>query len=458
MTTPPVPLGVVSTTVSHGPEDLSRSRRRGVAVLCAVAALLALAVAFTATAQSNEQAQVTFITPDGHPYPVLLEGVTPDIQNATYTLRGVDGTTRDVTVASGYSIQALSDAWNATTSLSISPYPWAQIPRGDRDPLVLRRQQLTDDTDGQKAVVYVGEDDQVHFLRPRNADKDTNGNDEIVDPTNITFRLLKKHPITITAEAVPKHAKVGEKITFSGSVTAGAASGETFKYSWNGPNNIPNGTGRTITHTYDKPGTYKATVFVNSSVSEAQESRTVRVVVGKAKESDKDQEGGGTNEDDDAPDSGASTGSTGTGNGSTGYTAPYSGYDPGTSSPVTPAPVTPAVTPPPAQTTPKPPPTETTPKEKVPTTSGGTEVQGTVLTGLSLAAATIPPAAATKTPDAADEVAARTGTPKKLPDPTGGLHVPAGVWILLLLVLLLIGGFWQDAYRAVAPRSIPRIP
>jgi len=467
MSRAPVPLDGVSTTVSQGPEDLARSRRRGAVVLGVVAVLLTLAVVFTATAQSEPQGSITFIPQGDGPGsvgvpPVVLQAAdfgTPDVTDKTYTVESVTGDRTEVPVAQGWSLELLLEK----SAIDLTPYPFVTVERPNGEKALLRRGQVTSSkafADGP-IVVYVDDQGQLAFLRPQGqADADHNATDAFAIAGNLNVRLRKKAPLKLDVRVTPEHPKVGQTVRFDATAT-GQAAGDKLAFQWYNRALGFNLDGATVRHRFTKKGSFWVLLTVSSGFSDNDDdTKGVRVDV-EAKKSENNRPGGGTNDDDDAPDSGTSTGTgTGTGTGSTGgYTAPDYGYDPGTSSPVTPSPVTPAVTTPPAPTTPTPPPTPTTPKETVPTTSGETEVQGTVLTGLSLAAANVPPAAVTNTPDAAvDDVAARTGTPKKLPDPTGGLHVPAGVWILLLLVLLLIGGFWQDAYRAVAPRSIPRIP
>jgi len=471
MSRAPVPLDVVSTTVSQGPEDLARSRRRGAAVLGVVAVLLALAVVFTATAQSEPQGSITFIQQGSGPgsppiAPVVLQAAdfgTPDVVDKTYEVLDFDGNKRPVRVQQGWSLQHLL----TQADVDLGPYPFLTVERPQNGTKArLRKGQVTNSRafpDGP-IVVYVDDQGSLAFLRPQGdvEGDDHNGDDAFPFTGTLNVRLRKKAPLDIQIRVTPKHPKVGQVVKFDATAT-GQAGGDQLTYQWFNNEASFNLNGASVKHRFTKKGSFPILLTVSSSFgSNDDENRSVTVDVEPTK-SKKNRKGGGTNEDDDAPDSGTSTGTgTGTGTGSTGgYTAPYSGYDAGTSAPITPSPVTPAVTTPPAETTPTPtpPPTPTTPKETVPATSGETEVQGTVLTGLSLAAANVPPAAAANPPDAAaDDVAARTGTPKKLPDPTGGLHVPAGVWILLLLVLLLIGGFWQDAYRAVAPRSVPRIP
>lgn len=463
MTGPKLPLAVVPAT---SPTPFG-SRRRGVVVLVLIAVLLGLAGLFTAAAQSEQGSTVTFVTPEGDRYPVTLDGVDPDVKDATYKVRSARGITTTMQVKQGWSLGALSNALVDIASLSLDPYKYVQVDRtannsGER--VLLRKEQLTKSTafpDGAKVVVYVGADGLVHFLRPQANAKDANGVDEIVVPANLTVRLTKKSPLKVTAVASPSTTKVGRLVTLTGRVDAGQAAGEKLTFTWSS-GTLFNDTGERISHRFRKRGDYPVLLQVTSEFTGVNgASDVVRVQVGpKSRTKGPDRTGGGTNTTGGA-DGGAADGASGGGV----SLGDFAGADPYADSASTsyadgsvtdPAPVTPEPTPT-APTDPTP--ATTTPKETVPAPAGSTPVQGQLVTNLSLAAATVPAADASPAADtSAAPVAARTGTPRTAPEEDGGLHVPAGVWMLLAIVLLLIGGFWQDAYRAVAPRSVPRIP
>ena len=463
MTGPKLPLAVVP---APSPTQFG-SRRRGVVVLVLIAVLLGLAAFFTAAAQSEQAGTVTFVTPEGQRIPVALDSVEPDVKDATYTVRSARGAVTTVSVPQGWSLDTLASKGLAAASLDLGPYKYVQVDRtadssGER--VLLRKEQLTKSTafpDGAKVVVFVGEDGLVHFLRPQTGSKDANGVDEIVLPATLTVRLLKRSPLKVTAVASPSTTKVGRLVKLTGRVDAGQAAGEKLTFTWSS-GTLFNDTGETTSYRFRKRGNYPVLLQVTSEFTGVNgASDVVRVQVGPtSRTKGPDRTGGGTNTTGGA-DGGAADGLSGSGV----SLSDYAGADPYADSASTsfsdgsvtdPAPVTPEPTP----TTPSDPaPATTTPKETVPAPAGTTPVQGQLVTNLSLAAATVPAADASPAADStATPVAARTGTPQTTPKEDGGLHVPAGVWMLLAIVLLLIGGFWQDAYRAVAPRSVPRIP
>jgi hypothetical protein len=228
----------------------------------------------------------------------------------------------------------------------------------------------------------------------------------------------------VSAKASPRKTRVGKPVRFSATVT-GAEEGESVEVSWffdDGRRKV----GRVVTHRFRTPGTYDVTVGATTSEDDPGASAVVTVRVGKAP-AGPDRKGGGTNPDENAPDSG-------------GGTAPSSGSTGSTGSgvaPVTPtAPSTPPSTYEPLDQPPQPQDSGSAqnPVEDNGQASGGLEpVEGVELADLNALSS-----------DAGRDAleAARRGREKDEDEPDEG--VPDGVWWFLAIGgLLSLGGLLE---------------
>jgi hypothetical protein len=367
---------------------------------------------------------VTVAPQGGERVTVSLSDLEPswDVRERTYALHGSGG---DTTVAvTGISIDKLLDR------ASIDPYGFegVEIAGGGRT-VRLDRDQLTDpDAFADGRPVFYLDGDGAHFLRPSTGPGDLNGDELIsVGDGPIAVSLRARGELNVRASASRARVEKGQRVTFDATVS-GAGAGEEVHVRWTFDDRR-SATGARVTHRFTRPGTYKVVVGATSDANPTGADDVVTIQVGKPSETGPDREGGGTNQDASAPDSGAATGATGP----SGATVP------------TPAP-SPASAPDPPPAAPKPDARPVLPKDQQEAVQdappAGTAQQ---VEGVLLSEATPEP-----TPAKADALrAARTGNPVDEEGASIASVPPAAIGSLAVLALLALGG-WLER------RGIPR--
>jgi plastocyanin len=253
-----------------------------------------------------------------------------------------------------------------------------------------------------------------------------------INTSGLRIKQVAEAQMSVSLKASRTKIDPGQSVTF----TATARPRGTYRYDWTlEPRVFEKDAGSTVTHQFDKEGTFRVVVGVYTSDDDRDsEPGTVTIQVGDPKQSDKDRDGGGDNTAAGAPSSGTSTGSSGAGS--------YDGSP--TYAPSTPAPSTP--TPPP--TTPN-----TPPSPDIGLTTG------TPVTGNLLADASDPPPSNILESAAK---AARDGNPSE--DSDAGADVPeAALSIAGVLALLALGAGIENRqgrrrpltrrFSSAAPRS-----
>lgn len=264
-----------------------------------------------------DAAQVTVVSPGGAQQTLALAALagSEDVTNRAYVLRGPEGeSTQTVT---GFSLAAVLEAAGA------DPYGFsyleAQRPAGGA--VLLSRHQALDPgafADGPP-VVYataVG----TGFLRPSSGAEDLNASDSFEAPQGVTLVLRKGSPLQVRAKASTVRTRPSREISFS-AIVEQAGAGEQLTYSWYFDDGH-SASGAEVRHSFATRGSYDVVVGVTTPGDSTGASAVVTVQVG-APLAGPDRKGGGTNEDAEAPDHGAATGS-----GNAGVSAPTAASTP----------------------------------------------------------------------------------------------------------------------------------
>jgi PKD domain len=264
-------------------------RHRLVHALIAAAAVLA-------PAGPAQAATVTVEAEGRDPATLDVAGLQAswDVHARPYTVGG-----QTMTV-SGISIDRLLDAAN------VDPYRFAgaTVTAGGRN-IVLAREQLTDPAAFPEGRPVFGLDgESANFLRPRGGD---GSEAELVSAAELTVSLPRTSRLRVSASASRLRTEVGDRIAFAATV-AGAAGSEDVRVRWTFDDGR-SAAGTRVTHRFRRPGTYQVVVGATSDANPAGASDVVAIRVGEPPQGP-DRQGGGTDPDAAAPDSGAATGGT----------------------------------------------------------------------------------------------------------------------------------------------------
>lgn len=384
---------------------------------------------------------VTVAPEGGEPVSFSLAELEPrwDVRDRTYTLRDSGGDTP--VVVSGISIDRLL----AAAGVDPFRYAGATVSAGGRT-VALARDLLTDPAAFPEGrPVFHLDASGARFLRPSTGPGDFNAADHLAG--DVTVELARASRLRVVATASDRRVEAGDRITFT-AVVEGAAAGEQVRVRWTFDDGR-SASGTRVRHRFRRPGTYQVVVGATSGADPAGASAVVTIRVGRPPPGP-DREGGGTNPDAPAPDSGPATGPRG-GRRSSGGDGDRAGSSAGGSRRssradrrgLTRSPrrerrrrtrssrddarqSLPAVT---------------RPDEPRDSSAGGdlARVRGTLLGGAAPAVVPAPVAAVQ---------AARTGDPE--PDETGS--VPEGVlYVLLIIGLMSLGAWWE--HRATFRRA-----
>lgn len=364
--------------------------------------------------------------------PVTLDlGAMPapaDVSGQVYTLRSEAGE-RQVTVT-GWSLAAVMDA------AGVDPIfvGYLEIARPGGGSLLLSRRQATDPGAFPEGPPVVYQDDSgIYLLRPSAGPGDFNEPDLIALPPGSTLSVTARSGtlVQVRAKASKRRLKVGEQVAFS-AILDRAGAGEGVEFSWY----FDDGTsakGAAVTHRFRKAGIYDVVVGVTTPGDRVGASATVTVKVGEPSKQGPKRRGGGTNREENAPDSGASEGASGPGSSGSGGGP----YNPGVGTDFGSPPPDPGYSPPRPSTVEPPAEPEPRPARREPR---GDEIEGELLADTDIAE--VPLSAVVPEPEPPSEtersVAARTGSE----DPVGGgMGVPgAALGIGVALAMLGLGG------------------
>jgi len=383
--------------------------------LLAATAMLALALTAPAAALASDEVRVE--PEGGEPVTLTSSGLgDPDVRERSYRVDDGAGGERHVTIT-GHSLDRVLARAN------VDPYRFGSLEVASADgSFVLDRDEVVDTSgfpDGPP--VFYLENGSVRFVEPA---REGGAPGRIGGPGPVTVSLSKASRLQVTPSASTRRTKPRKPVTFTATV-AGARPGEQVTVRWYFDDGS-SARGRQVTHRFRRPGSYDVVVGVTSPDDERGADASVSVRVGKPPDGP-DRKGGGTNDDANAPDSGAGAGTTGAGSAATpggGESSRAGGASPrrGEQAPSRP-PETAAPTP---------------GDEPVPESGGSSSVQGIELAGLS--------ALATQAGRDAVRAAARRGREleAKRPDP----GILPGVWWALGASALLAAGGWREARGA----------
>jgi PKD domain len=389
------------------------------AALAAVVALLCV----PAAAHANDEIRVE---PEGSAARTLmLSGLgAADVQEREYTFD--DGSGERRVAITGWSL----DLVLRKAGPDADPYRFAgmEVTVAGAD-VALDREEVTRAgafPDGPP--VFWMENGELRFLRPAG---DGAGPVLLAGPGPATVRLDRMSELRVRAEASDRRVEPGDRVTFTANVE-GASEGQRVDVSWYFDDGR-RGSGARVTHRFRKPGTYKVSVGARTSSDDPGADDFVTVRVGKPPDGP-DREGGGTNPDARAPDSGAGTGPSGPGGSGPGNGTGGSPNDGGESG---------ADDAPPAREETERRRREEPEREADPADRpGGRQVNGIELADLSALSS-----------DAGRDAlrAARRGNPRA-ENEDSGMGIPPALWWTLGTAALLGLGGWREARGRPAAR------
>lgn len=232
---------------------------------------------------------------------VSLESLSGSFDvNAKYALVGPSGKTT-TTQIQGISLRALLDAVDADPT-----YSRVTIARPSGDPVRVTRAQI--ESSGLGPVLY-DDGGRATFVRPSYFSSDENAGD-VFSGSPLVVTQIDDSDFALKAKASKTSPKTRESVAFS--ATATGAAGQRLTYNWSF-NDGTTATGAKVGHSFKKPGYYRVLVTVRGEGESASSASVLKIQVGKAVKSDKQREGGGTNNSAGAPVSGRADGSSGSG-------------------------------------------------------------------------------------------------------------------------------------------------
>jgi hypothetical protein len=281
--------------------------RHGLLLDCRLTAALALvslvgAAALAAPwvpAARADVAQVTVVSPGGAEQTLSLDALTgsEDIVDGSYALRS--SAAESTQTLSGFSLAAI------LTAASADPYGFSylEVQRPAGGAVLLSRDQALDAgafPDGPPLVYATAAG--TGFLRPSAGPEDLNAGDSFEAPQGISLVLRKGSRLQVRVKASPLRTRPGRPVHFS-AIVEQAGAGEQLTYSWY----FDDGNSATTaeaTHTFAKRGSYDVILGVTSEGDDTGASAVVTIQVG-APVAGPDRKGGGTDDNDNAPDHGA---------------------------------------------------------------------------------------------------------------------------------------------------------
>jgi hypothetical protein len=215
-----------------------------------------------------------------------LEGITPDVGSANYTVVFPDGSQRSQPVFNAWSLQTLISATGE------APANTAQVlvDRFSSGSVTLTPPDYTGSTDFLEgpAVVYEHETSPTPtfwFLRPIRlpAPQDVNATDWVQTPVgeDLTIHITAGHKLTVHVATSLSHPTAGQAVRFTAEAS-GQVDGEQLTYTWSFADGFTSHAGPAIAHAFARAGTYSGTLTVSGSDGSGG-SAVVHVVVGSKK-------------------------------------------------------------------------------------------------------------------------------------------------------------------------------
>jgi hypothetical protein len=422
-------------------------------LIVAGAATLSLASPWPAVAGADA-AQVTVVSPGGIQRPLSLDALagSEDARERAYLVRSPAG--EESRTVTGFSLAAVLDAAGADPF----GFSYLEVQRPVGGSVLLSRHQALDPGAFPEGppVVYATPGGTA-FLRPAVDGDDANGGDCFEAPQGVTIVLRKGSALQVRAKASAVRARPGQKVEFSASVER-AGAGERLSYSWYFDDG-GSASGPSASHSFARRGSYDVVVGVTAPGDDAGASAVVTVQVGAPAAGGPDRKGGGGNRAAGAPDSGAAGGASGpAGGGPSGLAEGRSGQSAvggGPTADSAPAPEATGAPPAPAGPSPGATPASAAPGEHDSSPRGREAAAGADpgrrVSGLLLSDSDRGERAPAPDSPAANQVAARTGTPHD----GSGFSLPTAAWGLLASAGLLGAGALLEA-RGLPTRGLPR--
>jgi hypothetical protein len=238
---------------------------------------LLVALTLLGFAAPARAADVTVAPAGGEPVTLSIAELEPswDVHEHLYTVDGQQ------IVVTGISIDRLLDR------AGVDPFGYGDVTVGE---VVLTRSEMIDpEAFPEGRPVFWVDAEGSHFLKP--------GGERLTGP--FTVSLAARGSLRVTARASRRRVEPGERVTFTARVEGGDA-GVRVRWTFD---DGEKGAGLRVRHAFDRPGTYKVVVGATSAADPTGASAIVKVRVGEPAEGP-DREGGGTDEDEDAPESG----------------------------------------------------------------------------------------------------------------------------------------------------------
>lgn len=253
-------------------------------------------------AQSASAADVTVNFPRGGGAKTVSLGSLAgsfDVNN-DYLLVSSSGQTTSKTIR-GISLRGLLDAVGADPT-----YSAVTVTRPGGGSVRISRSQI--EAAGLTPVLYE-EGALATFVRPAYSADDRNAED-VISASPLVITQVDGTDYGLKAKVSKSTARTGESLKFT--ATATGAAGQKLTYKWIFDDGST-GSGEQVTHKFKKRGYYRVLVSVKGEGETSSVSTVLRIQIGKAAESKKQREGGGTNDSAGAPVSGRADGNGGNG-------------------------------------------------------------------------------------------------------------------------------------------------
>jgi PKD domain len=203
----------------------------------------------------------------GRTVPVSPDRLPPrDVPTQDYTVRGEKGSHK--APHAGTSLSMLF----ASVGAKLDDYKFVQVRRPDDSYAYV--------TAADGAIVWVGEHNAIHFLRPIRDKKDKNAADVFTIPEGkpLVMSARTGNLLVVTLSASTTQANTGQELTFSAAVK-GQKQNENLTYTWRfGDGQTADGP--SAKHTYDSTGRYNVFVSVTGNGDSAGSSDAVQIKVG----------------------------------------------------------------------------------------------------------------------------------------------------------------------------------
>lgn len=254
------------------------------AVLLLAALVLGVGV-LQAPAQSSDGPAVQIRPTSGDAKTVHFDQLgEPDV-DGDYSVR--DGDEERTQSVQGWSLS------HVIRTADVGGYRYIQLNQPGGDAVYLSRRQVRDGFPEGDAVIYEDEG-RAAFLRPSYGEDDPNAADSFTSRGTLRSVLRTGSVIAVEASARPSEADPGDEVRFRATLERyGAGQGDRLAYIWRF-NDGNRARGESVTHSYERDGTYDASVEVRSPETDDRGASSVTVQVGEPEEGGPPRRGGGS--------------------------------------------------------------------------------------------------------------------------------------------------------------------